>query len=154
MGITPIAAHLFVSWLAVSSFITPPEGVAFFVAAAIAKAPPMRVGWRAVLLGIGNFIIPFLFIYNPGFLLEGSLGRIITDILFVAIGIIPLTARIVGYTFGAVSGLMRGLLVGRAFLIFAPAWWIRLSGIGVAGFVLTLQLLAHRARRPAEELPI
>jgi TRAP-type uncharacterized transport system fused permease subunit len=41
VGITALAAYLFVFWLAVSSFITPPEGVAFFVAAAIAEAPPM-----------------------------------------------------------------------------------------------------------------
>ena len=146
MGITPMAAHLFVFWLAVSSFITPPEGVAFFVSAAIAKAPPMKVGWRAMLLGIGNFIIPFVFIYNPGFLLEGSLSKIILDVLFVVIGIVPLTAGIAGYFLNRVSWSLRVLLVGSAFLIFVPNWWSRLFGIGATAIVLTWQFLRTRRR--------
>jgi TRAP-type uncharacterized transport system fused permease subunit len=152
MGIAPLAAHLFVFWLAVSSFITPPEGVAFYVAAAIAKAPPMTVGWRAVLLGIGNFILPFVFIYNPGFLLMGSPGRIFLDIVFVAMGIVPLAAGLAGYLFGSLRWLERCLLLGSSLMVFAPNWWCRSVGVGLTGLVFVYRLLARKRRLSMEEV--
>jgi TRAP transporter 4TM/12TM fusion protein len=128
MGISKMGAHLFVLWYAIASFITPPEGMAFFVAAAVAQAHPMRVGWRASLLAIGNFIIPFVWVYNRGLVLEGSLSEIILAIVAAALGMVALSAGIEGFFLKRIAWIQRVLLLASGILIFFPSWWPRLLG--------------------------
>lgn len=131
MGISKMASHLFVLWMALASYITPPEGISFFVAAAVAQANPMRVGWRATLLAIGNFVIPFVWIYNGGLVLEGSISEIILAIIATVLGIIALSAGIEGFFLKRIGWVQRVLLLGSGILIFIPNWWPRLIGAGV-----------------------
>ena len=48
LGLEPMAAHLFVLYFGMLSMLTPPVAIAAFVAANMAKAPPMATGWEAV----------------------------------------------------------------------------------------------------------
>lgn len=72
LGVTPIAAHLFIVYFSIISAITPPVAVASFAAAGIAGANPTAVGFEAVRLGLVSFIIPFLFVFQPALLMEAS----------------------------------------------------------------------------------
>ena len=47
------------------SCITPPVAIASYAGAALAEAPPTKVGWEAVRLGIVAFLIPYAFALNP-----------------------------------------------------------------------------------------
>lgn len=85
MGISVMAAHLFIVYFSIISAITPPVAVAAFAAAGIAGENPTRVSFEALRLGLASFIIPFLFVYQPALLLDGSLWEII---LSVVVGII------------------------------------------------------------------
>jgi len=147
MGISKMGAHLFVLWYAIASFITPPEGMAFFVAAAVAQAHPMRVGWRAVLLAIGNFVIPFVWIYNQGLVLEGSVSEIILAIVAGALGMIALSAGIEGFFLKRIDWIRRVLLIASGILIFVPNWWPRL--VGGLIFVVILGWLRVSRRKDA-----
>jgi TRAP transporter 4TM/12TM fusion protein len=147
MGISKMAAHLFVLWYAIASFITPPEGMAFFVAAAVAQAHPMRVGWRAVLLAIGNFVIPFVWIYNEGLVLEGSVSDTILAIVAAALGMTALSAGIEGFFLKRIDWIRRILLIASGTLIFFPNWWPRLAGTFV--FVIVLSWLGVSRRKDA-----
>ena len=131
IGISKMGAHLFVLWYAVASFIAPPEGMTFFVAAAVAQTNPMAVGWRATLLAIGNFVIPFVWIYNPGLILEGSLSAIVLAIVFAAIGMIALLGGIEGYLLRRFGWVQRVILLASGVLVFVPNWWARLLRVGV-----------------------
>jgi TRAP-type uncharacterized transport system fused permease subunit len=142
-----MAAHLFVLWYAIASFITPPEGMAFFVAAAVAQAHPMRVGWRAVLLAIGNFVIPFVWIYNEGLVLEGSVSDTILAIVAAALGMTALSAGIEGFFLKRIDWIRRILLIASGTLIFFPNWWPRLAGTFV--FVIVLSWLGVSRRKDA-----
>ena len=88
----------------------------------------MRVGWRAVLLAIGNFVIPFVWIYNQGLMLEGSLSEIILAIAAAALGMIALSAGIEGFFLKRIDWVRRVLLIASGILIFVPNWWPRLAG--------------------------
>src|SRR5690606_20233516 len=50
-GLDPLAVHLFIMYWGMISFITPPVAIGAFVAAGLAKAPPMQTGFEAMRLG-------------------------------------------------------------------------------------------------------
>jgi TRAP-type uncharacterized transport system fused permease subunit len=145
MGISKMAAHLFVLWYAIASFITPPEGMAFFVAAAVAQSSPMRTGWRATLLAIGNFFVPFVFVYNTGLLFEGSFSSIVIAILSASLGMVALSAGIEGFFLKRIGWVRRVLLLASGILIFFPDWSPRLIG-GLALVVIFASLRASRRK--------
>jgi TRAP-type uncharacterized transport system fused permease subunit len=129
MGVPKMAAHLFVLWSAIASFITPPEGMAFFVAAAVAQANPMAVGWRATLLAIGNFVLPFVFVYNPALLVKGSsIPEAALAIGAAALGTVALSAGIEGFFLKLIGRGRRVLFVLGGVLVFFPDGWFRLFG--------------------------
>src|SRR3546814_1100349 len=72
LGVEPLAAHLFICYFGVISAITPPVCMAAFAAAAISGARPMKTGRTAFRLGIPVFIVPFIMVYHPAMILEGS----------------------------------------------------------------------------------
>ena len=59
MGASPISAHFFVFMFCVVAAITPPVGLALYVASGIARANVMTIGWKSIRLGVPLFIIPF-----------------------------------------------------------------------------------------------
>ena len=88
VGITLIAAHLFVFWFAMSAFITPPVCVSAYIAAAIAQCSAMKAGLQAIRVGIGFLIIPFAFMYNQGLILQGSAMEIVGALFSVIVAIV------------------------------------------------------------------
>ncbi|MCF8032364.1 MAG: TRAP transporter fused permease subunit [Desulfarculaceae bacterium] len=69
LGLSLMAAHLFVVYFGVLSVVTPPVALAAFAAAPIADANPMETGLQATRLSIAGFIIPYLFVFHPDILL-------------------------------------------------------------------------------------
>lgn len=92
LGMIEPAAHFFVLYYAIMSMITPPMCFASFAASSIAKADPMKTGWASIKFGASALIIPFLFAYNPGLLLIGSLGEVIWAIFKGILAILIVTA--------------------------------------------------------------
>ncbi len=86
-GISPLGAHMFVFYFACISAITPPVALAAFAGAGIAKAKPMLVALNACKIGISAFIIPYMFIYGPALLGEGSGMTVLTTVVSAIIGV-------------------------------------------------------------------
>ena len=72
VGISAIAAHMFVFYFATLSVITPPVCIAVFVASGIAKTPWLPTAIEACKLAAVTYVVPFLFLIYPGMLAEGS----------------------------------------------------------------------------------
>ena len=72
MGADTLGAHMFAFYFSSISGITPPVALASFAAAAIARAGIWETSFIAIRIGIAGFIIPYLFIYNPELLLNGT----------------------------------------------------------------------------------
>ena len=111
MGVHPMAAHLFIFYFGVISSITPPVCMAAFAAAAISGAGPMRTGFTAFRLGIVVFIIPFVMIYNPAMIMQGTVWEIVVVAFTALLGSAALAASLEGYL------LRRMNLVERCFVI-------------------------------------
>ena len=75
LGVSLLAAHLFVFYYAVLSDLTPPDAVTAFAAANIAGADMFATGIEAFRLGIAGFLVPFAFVYHQELLLKGSWPR-------------------------------------------------------------------------------
>ena len=74
IGVSPLAAHMFVFYYATLSVITPPVCVAVFVGAGIAGTNWLPAGLQAVRLAALVYLVPFLFLLYPGFVGEGGTG--------------------------------------------------------------------------------
>lgn len=76
MGLTPMAAHLFLFYFGLLSMLTPPVAVASMVAAEIAGSDMWRTGFAGVQLAIAAYLLPFLWAFNPAIILDGNWNAI------------------------------------------------------------------------------
>jgi len=111
LGISAMAAHLFIQYVGMLSLFTPPIAFAAYTAAAIAGADAMRTGWTAMRLGIIIYIVPFLFVFSPALLLKGSLGEILLAAITAIFGCVTLSAALTGYLFRKLYPVKRILMV-------------------------------------------
>ncbi len=146
-GVDPMAAHLFVIYWGNVSFITPPVAIGAYVAAAIAKADPMKTGWAACRLGIVSFIIPFIFAYDPALLLIGSPGEIAIAVVSAIVGVLSLAAGVEGWLLRSANWLERGLIIIGGTLLIIPGWNTDLIGLAVIALVLVYHLNRGAASR-------
>jgi TRAP transporter 4TM/12TM fusion protein len=150
-GVVPLAAHLFIFWLGLTSYLTPPVCIAAFVAAGIAGGNPMRTGWIATRLGIVNLIIPFIFVYDPSLLLIGSLDRLALQVTTALIGAVALSAALAGYLLKP-CGLLERLIMGSAAIILL---WPRTSLIiNIVGTVIFAATVLWQLKKRKEFSPI
>lgn len=120
LGVSKIAAHLFVVYWGLASFFTPPMCIAVYVALTISGAGLWETGWEAVKLGIAAFIVPFSFVMDDGLLMHGSAGHIAVSFCTAAIGAITLASAIRGYLMSPL-GLFSRIIMGlSAFLLITP----------------------------------
>ena len=146
-GVLDLAAHLFVLYFGMMSFITPPVAVAAFAAASIAKADPFRTGFTAMRFGWAAYIVPFLFVYSPELILVGRPEMIAIDIATALIGIWLISAGFVGYALRPVAGAERWAFVAAGALLLIPLSLLAQSVyLNVAGVVLAAVLMARQIR--------
>jgi TRAP transporter 4TM/12TM fusion protein len=134
-GVAPIAAHLFILYFAVISFITPPVAIGAYAAAGIARSNPFRTGFEATRIGLAGFIVPFMFIYGPSLLLIGSFWEIITTTVTAVIGILALAASLEGYLLRRCPVWERIALFAVALLLMKSGLVTDIAGIGGMGLI-------------------
>ena len=142
LGIEPMAAHLFIMYFGVMSFLTPPVAIAAYVASSIAQSDPMRTGFAGVRLGIVAYIVPFVFVLSPSLILLGRPEQILLTTITAFLGIIFLSVALEGYLFAHLHALKRLCFGLGAMLLIAPS----LKGCMV-GAALTFPLLLWEVRR-------
>jgi TRAP transporter 4TM/12TM fusion protein len=136
LGLPPLGAHLFIFYFSCLSAITPPVAVAAYVAAGIARANPVKVGFTAVRLGIAAFIVPYLFVYGPALLLKDDLSSVLWAAFTAVIGILALAAGMERWFLGqATSWFETGFLLASAFLLIKPGLTTDVIGFTLFGIV-------------------
>ena len=120
---------MFVFYFGIMADLTPPVALAAFAAASIAKASPMRIGWKATHIAIAGFVIPYMAVYDPALMLQpdaaGKLSLLaVVYIMFKAVVAIGLWgAAAVGFLRGPLNIFERGFaFAAAAFLVAASAW--------------------------------
>lgn len=144
-GISPMAAHFFIFYLGMMSMVTPPVGIGAFFAAALAGAPPMQTAFVAMRLGWTAYIIPFIFVVTPALLMQGSMVEILLAASAAAIGVYAISAALVGWFGGVISGYERASLAFGGVLLLTPeafgsGYTLMLHGLGVA-IMVALRML-------------
>jgi TRAP-type uncharacterized transport system fused permease subunit len=142
LGIVPLAAHLFLFYFGMLSLITPPDCLATYAAAAIAKADFWKTGWTGMRLGIVAYIVPFIFVYQPALILNGSVGEIVVTLFTASVGVGLLGIGCAGYLFRPLDWLRRAWAVAAgALLILPPQSLMPAAALDIAGLGLGLALV-------------
>ena len=124
LNIDLLPAHLFIVYFASMSAITPPVAVAAFAAASIARADPMPVALLACRIGLVAFLLPLVYITQPGLLLIGDAVEVGVTLLCVTLGVLTLAVVLEGYLFSALSMPARAALLVLALgLLFDTGSW-------------------------------
>ena len=120
MGILPLAAHLFLFYFGMLSLITPPDCLATYAAAAIAKSDFWQTGWTGMRLGIVAYVVPFVFVFHPALLLRGTLMEITLAILTASLGVILLGIGCAGYLFRSLGWGRRAWTIAAGLSLMMP----------------------------------
>jgi TRAP transporter 4TM/12TM fusion protein len=149
LGVSLLAAHLFVFYYAVLSDLTPPDAVTAFAAANIAGADMFATGIEAFRLGVAGFLVPFAFVYHQELLLKGSWPEIVLMSTLAAISAIALASCVVGQGWGPLPAWLRGLC-----LLAAGMMVVRTGAIQALGLALYAAILLLGARRGREAVAV
>lgn len=145
IGVPGVAAHLFVIYWGMTSFITPPVCIAVYVACAISGGEIWRTGGNAVRLGIGFFIIPFAFILSPALLFIGSKGEIALAVVTALLGGVAISSALMGHGMSPLNPVQRIMqTIGGAILILRD-WRLETVGLALLGVSALWQVLSSRA---------
>lgn len=139
MGIPALSAHLFVFYFGILSAITPPVAPASLAAASLTDSNPFKLGFEAWKIGLAGYILPFMFIYNPVLLCDGSIFAILQAFATSLIGIYALSVSIEGYLKGKVNPVFRVLLFIVALLLVDSGLVTDLIGIGILAGIYIYQ---------------
>lgn len=147
IGVPLMASHLFAIYFSHLAGLTPPTGGAFYIAAGIAGAPPLRTGWIAVKLAIAGFMVPYFFVYRPEVLLIGTPLGIIVGSIITLCGVLAIGAAVEGWLLARLNALERILLgLGAALLLFV-SWQTTWIGFVVIAAVFAWQWHKWRKSR-------
>ena len=144
--VPPMAAHLFIFYYACMSALTPPVALASFAAAAIASARSWDVGVQGMRFALAGFLVPFMFIYGPAMVLQGSGLEIALSIVTGLLGTMSLGASVQGWLLVRATPLQRVILLIAALALIKPGWLTDLIGFGLLLLIVGLQYLTMKKR--------
>jgi TRAP transporter 4TM/12TM fusion protein len=127
-GINPMAAHLFIFHFGVLGNITPPSAPCSFAAAGIAKTDPLKTTNLAFLISAPTFIVPFLFVYSPELMMQGSILSVIARILAAFVAISGVSVAFIGYCFGNIGVILRLGILLSSVMIIIPHFLMNIIG--------------------------
>jgi TRAP transporter 4TM/12TM fusion protein len=155
LGVPLIVSHMFVFYFGIIADLTPPVALAAFAAASIAKASPMKIGWKATHIAIAGFVIPFMAVYDPALMLQPRPPSTTVDIAaaiyvsfkaVVAIGLWGGAA--VGYLRGPLNWVERIVALVAAALLVAAIPWTDEVGFALSAAFIVWHLVRARAKLP------
>ena len=142
VGVTPMAAHMFVMYFGMMSMVTPPIALAAYAAANIAQCDPDRTGWLATRVGWASYLVPFLFVYDPPLLMQGAWWQILWALATNCLGLWCGTIAVVGFFMNRIELWQRAAFLAAALALLYPAAKLaggivfNLAGLAAAGVLL------------------
>ena len=108
-----------------------------------------KVGWLAVKYGLVSFVLPYMFVYGPSLLMEGSLGSILLTIVASVIGVFGIALGIVGF-FKAPIKIPERIIIMLAGLCMVLEG-LTTDLIGLAGVVAVIVINILRSKKTPSE---
>lgn len=148
LGISPLVANMFVFYYGIMAQITPPVCVASYTAAGIADADAMKTGLRGMLFALVGFLVPFVFVYNPALLLQGSVMEIVLGAAQLLAGTYFLAVTVAGFYKTTANVIERALTFVAAMCLITPETITSIVGLVLGVVVLFLNV--ERAKKSAK----
>src|SRR5690606_14271732 len=124
-----------------------------YAAASIAQADPIRTAFAGVRFGWSAYIVPFLFVYSPNLILDGTPFNVTLAVGTASMGVYLVYVAVAGYMVRPIGVAHRCLFgaTGLAMMVPANAFDGALL-TDAAGFVggtalIAYEIVASRARR-------
>lgn len=135
-----LCANMFVFYYGIMAQITPPVCVASYTAAGIADGNAMKTGLKGFTFAMVGFLVPFVFVYNPPILLQGTLVEIVIATAQLALGTYFLAVMVSGFFKCNLNRLERMVLFVAAICLIAPEMISSIIGVilGVAILLLSV----------------
>jgi TRAP-type uncharacterized transport system fused permease subunit len=105
LGVHALAAHLFLFYFGALSMLTPPVAVASFVAAGLAEASFWRTSTAALKLAAIAYVIPFVWIYNPALILDGTATQVAIALALACVAAVLLARGLAADASRRVAGI-------------------------------------------------
>jgi TRAP transporter 4TM/12TM fusion protein len=153
LGVSEMAAHMFVFYFGMLSFLTPPVMLSVYAAATLARANSWKTAWLSMRLGIAAYIVPFIFIYNAALLAVGRFEQIVVSAAAAVLGIGMLAIGLEGYLLAHMGWIRRVALVVGGIALLAPSTTARLVGLGLAFCLFGWEWLRIKRSRLAHTIP-
>ncbi len=135
-----LPAHMFVFYFGVAADLTPPVALAAYAGSAIAGSDPWKTGLNAFKIGIGKYLVPYVFIFTPALLLVdlnfSNALNLIVVLAFTVLGIVSVNGATIGYLLRRCDKTIRVLLLLLGFLMLTPNSFARI--LGLLGFITIL----------------
>jgi TRAP transporter 4TM/12TM fusion protein len=143
-GLPPLVAHMFVFYYGILADLTPPTAIATYATSAIAGADVWKTQMTAMFMALSGFIIPFSFSYDPSILLiSTSVWHVAGQAVTAAIGIMMLSAGVLGFFQSRTLAYERVMLLAGALLLIFPGWKTDVVGLAI----LVAVFVSQRVRR-------
>ena len=151
MGCSTMASHLFALYFGVFSGITPPVAISAYAAAGIAKASPMKTGWLSVGIALPAFLIPYVAIFNPAWILEGTILETIWVIFLCLVAIVGMAGGVIGCVFMPFQFWQRIVLVAASIIfVVVPDLPVTLTCLTVTVALLALNKIRSKKCKAPE----
>ncbi|WP_426350235.1 TRAP transporter permease [Alloiococcus sp. CFN-8] len=147
MGATIVGAHLFLLYFAALSSISPPVALTVFTASGIAGADNMKAGWLSMFYALGGIILPFMFVLNTNYLLEGSFISIAITLIFGVIGGCVLSAGIIGWFGTKLNLIARLLLLVAGTMIMRASMLFIILGLAIAAMAIVIGIIVNKKKQ-------
>ncbi len=147
LGVTPMAAHLFVFFFGTLANISPPVAPTSFAAAGLASVDPVKTTNVAFVYSLPSFLVPYLYVYSNELLLMGTPLLVAYKVFSSFIGISCMAVTFNGYLFRELNWGMRTLfLIGGLAMLF-PHWILTVPAYVFVGLILALELARYKKGR-------
>ncbi len=151
MGAPEFASHMFAFYFGILANVTPPVALAAYAAASIAGADLNRTGFVALRLAISGFIVPFIFVYSPALLMDGSFAQIVQTTVAALLSVIALALAVEGWFRGRLGWGHRIAFAVATIALATPILAIQAAGLGLFTVALAIRLAGGRESRRASE---
>jgi TRAP transporter 4TM/12TM fusion protein len=148
LGVPLIVSHMFVFYFGIMADLTPPVALAAFAAASIARASPMKIGFKATQIAVAGFVVPYMAIYDPALMLQGHWTVLtVAYVAFKAVLAIGLwSVMTIGYLWQPVGGFGRLFAFVAAALLVAAVPFTDQIGFAMAAAFILWQWFRNRLR--------
>ena len=146
LGVSLLAAHLFVLYSAMLSSITPPVALAAYAAASISQGNPLKIAVLACQFGMGAFAVPYFFVYDPALLgIDVTWVQVVLSFITAIAGGVAASVAMMGYFAHRLSIVERAGFVCAAVLFLSSDW-----RYDAAAVVISVGLVLFNLRKGAD----